>query len=94
MFVDDCSDCKFILGPCDGSIFIRTSKNCSISLISKQLRFRDCENLKIYTYSPSDPVVENSSLIHFAPFNIKFPGLKDLFIKANFNKRMYSANRR
>jgi len=86
MFIDDCTNCKLIIGPCDGSIFVRTSKSCEISVISKQLRFRDCENLKIFTYSTSDPVVENSCLISFAPFNASFPRLKELFIKANFNE--------
>ena len=86
MFIDDCTECKFIIGPCDGSIFMRTSKKCEVSLVSKQLRFRDCENLKIFTYCTTDPVVENSSLIFFAPFNYSFPKLKDLFTKANFNK--------
>ena len=84
MFVDDCINCKLILGPCDGSIFIRTSKNCSISVIAKQLRFRDCDNMNIYTYCPSDPVIETSKRMNFAPFNAFFPKLKELFVKANF----------
>lgn len=84
MFIDDCVDCNIIVGPCDGSIFIRTSKNCSISVISKQLRFRDCENLKIYTYSASDPVIEASKEIYFGPYNAFFPNLTELFKKANF----------
>jgi hypothetical protein len=86
MFVDDCSNCKLVIGPCDGSIFIRTSKNCTISVVSKQLRFRDCQNLKIFTYCPSDPVIEASSEIYFAPFNAFFPKLKELFIKAKFEQ--------
>jgi len=86
MFIDDCTNCTIITGPCDGSIFIRTSKYCSIYSASKQLRFRDCHEVKIFTYCPSDPVVENSSLIHFAPFNLIFPNLKELFLKANFKK--------
>jgi protein XRP2 len=84
MFIDDCTNCKIIIGPCDGSIFIRTSKNCTISVVSKQLRFRDCQNLKIFTYCPSDPVIEASSGIFFAPFNAFFPKLKELFVKAKF----------
>lgn len=85
MFIDDCIDCKIILGPCDGSLFIRTSKNCEISTTCKQLRFRDCHDIKVYTYCPSDPVVESSSNILFSPYNALFPHLKELFIKAKFN---------
>ena len=85
MFIDDCTNCKIIVGPCDGALFVRTSKNCTISTVCKQLRFRDCQDLKIFTYCPSDPVVENSCKIQFAPFNAFFPYLKDLFIKGGFN---------
>ena len=87
MFIDDCINCKIIIGPCDGALFIRTSTNCSISAVCKQLRFRDCRNIKIFTYCPSDPVVENCSLIKFAPYNVSLPRLKELFTKANFNPK-------
>jgi hypothetical protein len=86
MFIDDCINCKIIIGPCDGSIFIRTSKNCQISVITKQLRFRECHEMKIFAYCPSDPVVESSSLISFGPYNIISPHLKELFTKAKFNE--------
>ena len=86
MFIDDCENCKIITGPIDGSIMIRTTKNCSISLIARQLRFRDCENIKCFTYCPTDPAVENSFNIFFAPFNAFFPHLKELFENNNFNK--------
>ena len=86
MFIDDCENCKIITGPIDGSIMIRTTKNCSISLIARQLRFRDCENIKCFTYCPTDPAVENSFNIYFAPFNAFFPHLKELFVNNNFNK--------
>ena len=86
MFIDDCENCKIITGPIDGSIMIRTTKNCSISLIARQVRFRDCENIKCFTYCPTDPAVENSFNIFFAPFNAFFPHLKELFQNNNFNK--------
>ena len=65
MFIDDCENCKIITGPIDGSIMIKTTKNCSISLITRQLRFRDYENIKCFTYCPTEPAVENSFNIFF-----------------------------
>ena len=85
MFVDDCENCTIICGPIDGSIFIRKSKNCKISLIARQVRFRESENIDIYTYCPSDPVVESCFNIFFAPFNAFFPHLTELFQKGGFN---------
>ena len=53
MYIDDCEDCKIFCGPIDGSVFIRGSKNCEFSIIARQVRFRNCENLKVFTYCPS-----------------------------------------
>ena len=86
MFIDDCINCKIITGPCSGSIFMRTSKNCSLSTITRQLRFRDCENIKVFTFCPTDPAVESSFNIFFAAYNSFYPHLKEHFIKAGFDK--------
>lgn len=85
MFIDDCEDCKIITGPLKNSIMMRTSKNCTLCTITKQLRFRDCENIKCFTFCASDPAVESSFNIFFAPYNTFFPHLKELFLKAGFN---------
>ena len=86
MYIDDCEDCTIVCGPIDGSIFIRGSKNCKISLVARQLRFRTCENLEIFTYCPTDPAVESSFNIFFAPFNAFFPHLTSLFEKGGFKQ--------
>jgi len=86
MFIDDCENCEFLIAPCDGSVFIRTSKNCKISIISKQLRFRECHDCDIFAYCPSDPVIEASTNMKFGPFNYNFPNAKEIFKRANFNE--------
>ena len=68
------------------SIFIRGSKYCQISIIRRKVHFKNCENLKVFTYCPSDPAVESSFNIYFAPFNAFFPHLKELFVKGEFKK--------
>ena len=85
MYIDECENCTIVVGPIDGSIFIRKCKNCKVSIIARQVRFRDSENIEIFTYCPSDPVVESSFNIFFAPFNAFFPHLSELFEKGGFN---------
>ena len=85
MFIDDCENCNIVVGPIDGSVFIRKCKNCKVSIIARQVRFRECQNLDIFTYCPSDPAVESSFNIFFAPFNAFFPHLSELFLKGGFN---------
>ena len=84
MFIDECENCTIVSGPVDGSIFIRKCKNCKVSTIARQVRFRESENIDIFTYCPSDPVVETCFNIFFAPFNAFFPYLEELFLKAGF----------
>ena len=84
MFIDECENCTIVSGPVDGSIFIRKCKNCKVSTIARQVRFRESENIDIFTYCPSDPVVETCFNIFFAPFNAFFPHLEELFLKAGF----------
>ena len=84
MFIDECENCTIVCGPVDGSIFIRKSKNCKISIIARQVRFRESENIDIFTYCPSDPVVESCFNIFFAPYNAFFPHLTELFQKGGF----------
>lgn len=93
MFIDNCEDTTFIIGPCNGSIFIRTSMNCEVSIISKQLRFRDCENMTIYSYCQSEPVIENCFGFKFGPFNYNFPQLDILFEKSDIEKSASKYNK-
>ena len=73
---------------------IRTSKNCRIHIIAKQLRYRDCENVLNYAYIESDPVVESCINISFAPYNTLLPSQMELFKSASFNESKKVYNRK
>ena len=40
-------------------------------------------NTKVFVYTPNDPIVESSSNITFAPFNMRYPFLKEHSDAAN-----------
>jgi hypothetical protein len=40
--VDACLNCTIVLGPSEGSIFLRDCKNCVIITAAQQLRYRTC----------------------------------------------------
>ena len=92
MFVDECENCKIIIGPIEGYIMVRNSKNCKISVIARQVRLKECENIKCFIYCPSEPAIENSFNIYFAPYNSFFPHLKELFQKSGFIKDKNNIN--
>lgn len=48
--------------------------DCEFTIAGKQLRTRDCHRCTIFLYSKTDPVIETSSWLKFAPFNGAYPG--------------------
>ena len=81
--IDRCKNCKFYIGPIKASIFFRTSSNCEITVTASQFRCRDLFDSVVNVYSPNEPIVESSSNITFAPFNLKYPWLLDHSEKAD-----------
>jgi len=65
------------------SIFVRDCTDCVFTIACKQLRTRDCKNCTFYLYSKTEPIIETSSKMSFAPFNGAFPGHKEAMLNAN-----------
>ena len=86
MFIDECVGCTIVCPPCDGSIFMRTCRDCTVYMVSKQIRFRECINVNVFAYCPSDPALESSFNVSFAPFNYMLPNLKELFKACSFEE--------
>lgn len=49
---------------------------------SKQLRTRDCAHCKVFLYAKTDPIVEASHHMSFAPFNGAYFGLAEVCVCA------------
>ncbi|GLE04457.1 hypothetical protein PINS_up013399 [Pythium insidiosum] len=77
--VDNVTNSRLFIGPCSESVFVRNCSNCVITVACKQLRTRDCTNCTINLYSLTDPIIETSSDIKFAPFNGAYCGLEQHF---------------
>jgi protein XRP2 len=73
--VDKCKNCTMFIGPIKSSIFIRDCENCVIHVACQQFRCRDFSNSTIYLYAMNDPVIEASSGLKFAPYNLMYAGL-------------------
>lgn len=77
-------NCNVIIGPTEGSVFIRDCKNTIIVAYCQQFRYfisciycraRDCLNLNVFLYSSTEPVIETSENIIFHPNTLKYDGL-------------------
>ena len=71
--IDDCYDCNFYMGPVEGSIFFRDCENCTVSASSAQFRMKNCKGFDCYLFAASDPSIEYSENLRFAPLNLSYP---------------------
>lgn len=84
-FVDACKRCVILVGPCESSIFVRDCEDCVIWLACQQLRTRDCKRCTFHLYAKTEPIIETSEDLAFAPWCARYPGCSAQFSKAGFN---------
>ena len=85
IIVDDCKNTHFFIGPVKGSIFFRDCSNCTITVACGQFRCRDLYESTIYLYVASDPIIESSNNLTFAPYNLAYPLLGEHVKSAGFD---------
>jgi len=81
--IDNATDSKIFVAASGESVFVRDCKNTTFTLACKQLRTRDCVNCRFYLYSKTEPIIETSSGMEFAPFNGAFKGHAEAMRNAN-----------
>eukprot|EP00993_Chasmostoma_nieuportense_P001124 NODE_2031_length_1299_cov_17.297782_g1933_i0.p1 GENE.NODE_2031_length_1299_cov_17.297782_g1933_i0~~NODE_2031_length_1299_cov_17.297782_g1933_i0.p1 ORF type:complete len:300 (-),score=62.28 NODE_2031_length_1299_cov_17.297782_g1933_i0:24-923(-) len=85
VLVDDCEDCRLYLGPTTGSVMLRDCKRVEVHAACQQLRTRDCEDLQLFLYCSTDPIIETSSRVRFQTWVVAFPGLTEMFATARLD---------
>ena len=85
IYIDNCNNCKFFIAPVKGSIFLRDSRNCVCSVACRQLRVKNWTDATFFLYSMSDPHIEQSFDMKFAPYNFAYPNQDIDFRKAGFD---------
>ena len=71
--IDDCENCNFYIGPCEGAIFFRDCTGCTVSASSSQFRMKNCNHFDLFLCTNSDPSIEYCSNLRVAPLNLKYP---------------------
>lgn len=85
VFVDQCKGCHIMLGPCASSIFTRDCEDCTFWIAAQQLRTRSCTDCTYYLYSKTDPIIEASEGLAFAPWCASYPHCADHFASVKFD---------
>lgn len=93
VFVDDCKRCQVLLGPCESSVFIRGCEGCRFWIAAQQLRTYDCSDCTFHLYSKTEPVIETSTDLAFAPWAAKYPLCTAQFLESGFDaqRNMWNA---
>lgn len=85
---DVLTKCRVFIGASAESVFIRNCSDCVFFVACKQLRTRDCQRCTFYLHCKTEPVIEASSELCFAPFMGGYPGQAEHFKAANLDPEM------
>lgn len=84
--IDDCKNCNIFVGPCESSVFVRTSSHLKLVIAAQQLRTRECKDLDILLYvSAGQPVIEATTGVRLGCFEFNYFGLAEQFAAAGLN---------
>jgi protein XRP2 len=82
---DMCKNCILHIGPVEGSVFLRDCSDCIVTAACGQFRTKNCSNLRVFLFSNSDPSIEYSTTLYFAPYSMKYPLQDSHFLKAGLD---------
>ncbi|KAI4463818.1 tubulin folding cofactor c [Holotrichia oblita] len=75
-------DCYVFCGPVSTSIFAESCENCTFVIACQQLRLHSSKNINIYLHVTSRAIMEDSSNIFIAPYNLEYDNIEEDFKKS------------
>lgn len=87
MQISECTNCRVVVGPCVGSVFLLECVGCTFSIAAKQLRLRDVSESELRVFSPTADavVVESSSKLRMRAWDVCYAGLASQFAAAGWH---------
>ena len=80
--------CIIITGPISSSLHVEYIEKSTINSIMRQCRIHYCKDTKFYIHVNSQPVIEYSDNVQFAPYNVKYKELNKNWEKSNVDKNI------
>ncbi|KAK9753509.1 Tubulin binding cofactor C [Popillia japonica] len=78
-------DCYIFCGPVSTSIFVESCENCTFVIACQQLRLHSSKNINIYLHVTSRAIMEDSSNIFIAPYNLEYENIQEDFKKSGLD---------
>jgi len=73
--MDNIKHCTIITGPISSSLHVEHIENSTINAVMRQCRIHYCNDTKFYIHCNSEPVIEHSDNVQFAPYNVRYKEL-------------------
>lgn len=81
--IEHTDNCTILLGACCTSVYLDSVNNCTIQILSHQLRIHECKDCKLYVQVQSHPIIEDCVSMGFAPYSYKYDSLAtDIQVRA------------
>ena len=79
IYIDNCSNTSFYMGPTETSVFMRNCQDCQLSAAAEQVRISDSNNIQACIFSLTDTALENAQNVLIAPYNFVYNGVVEHF---------------
>lgn len=71
------TNCNIRAGPCQTSVFIEDCTSCIFQLAAHQIRASRLSDCKLFIYSPTGLIIEESKNFETHPYSYSYPLLSD-----------------
>lgn len=82
-----CTNCTIRSGPCSGLVQIQHCTGCMLSVAGTTFSISSSDDMIIFLFTASEPVVKQCTRVSFAPYNLAYPGLREHFNSADLEPR-------
>ncbi|XP_070380821.1 protein XRP2-like isoform X2 [Dermacentor albipictus] len=83
--IDDCTNCNIVLGPTQGSVFLRNCNNVRLASACQQLRARDCFAIDSWLCCSTQPSIESCSEMRFGCLTLAYEQFPEQLKKARLS---------
>ena len=85
VFLHNLIDCIVITGPVRGAAHVEGIERCKLYIAAHQVRIHSAQNSDFYLAVKSDPIIEYSTGLQFAPYPLSYEGINSDFKEAGLS---------
>lgn len=86
--INDVSNCKIYIGPVASSLLVEKIVDSVVFIALRQCRIHSATETDFYLLANSDPIIEHSSGLRFAPYTFEYSELNSHFEASHLNKEV------